>query len=193
VPYPALPPTAAWHHRQVRNGFEVVFFTLDKACYHIHGSTTAAENGQTWAVEYHIELDASGNTQRADITGRSVAGHHQRLLTADGSGHWRLDGKPAPDLEGCRDIDLESSAMTNALPVRRLTLGLGQRAAAPAAYVLALDLTVQRLEQAYVRVVDEGGYQRYDYAAPAFDFACRLAYDGTSLVVDYPGIARRVR
>jgi hypothetical protein len=38
---------------------------------------------------------------------------------------------------------------------------------------------------------DEGGRQRYDYAAPVFDFTSCLVYDESGLVVDYPGIARR--
>ena len=81
--------------------------------------------------------------------------------------------------------------MTNTLPVHRMALGLGQEAAAPAAYVRALGLTVERLEQIYVRVADEGGQQRCDYTAPLFDFACRLVYDDTGLVLLYPGIAVR--
>jgi hypothetical protein len=61
----------------------------------------------------------------------------------------------------------------------------------PAAYVRALSLSAERLEQTYTRVADEGGRQRYDYAAPVFDFTCCLVYDESGLVVDYPGIARR--
>ena len=65
-------------------------------------------------------------------------------------------------------------------------------APAPAAYVRAVGLAVQRLEQTYVRTPDEGMRQCYDYSAPAFDFRCRLVYDETGLVLDYPGIAVRV-
>ena len=81
--------------------------------------------------------------------------------------------------------------MTNALPVHRIALPVGARAFAPAAYLRALDLSVERLDQDYVRTADEGRYQRYDYAAPAFGFACRLVYDEAGLVLDYPGIAVR--
>jgi hypothetical protein len=38
---------------------------------------------------------------------------------------------------------------------------------------------------------DEADRQRADYAAPVFDFACRLLYDESGLVLDYPGIAVR--
>lgn len=46
------------------------------------------------------------------------------MLEADGEGEgrWLLDGEPAPHLEGCRDVDLESSAMTNSLPLHRMEL-----------------------------------------------------------------------
>ena len=53
------------------------------------------------------------------------------------------------------------------------------------------DLSVGRLDQDYVRSADEGRHLRYDYAAPVFDFACRLVYDESGLVLDYPGIAVR--
>jgi hypothetical protein len=70
-------------------------------------------------------------------------------------------------------------------------LRVGARASAPAAYVRALDLSVERLGQDYTRTADEGHSQRYDYAAPVFDFAGRLAYDESGLLLDYPGIAVR--
>jgi hypothetical protein len=57
--------------------------------------------------------------------------------------------------------------------------------------VRAADLTVERLDQDYARIADEGCCQRYDYAAPAFGFTCRLRYDESGLVLDYPGIAVR--
>ncbi len=81
--------------------------------------------------------------------------------------------------------------MTNALPVRRMGLPVGIQEAAPAAYVRAAGLAVERLEQTYVRGAGQASCQRYDYAASAFDFAARLVYDESGLVLDYPGIAVR--
>ncbi len=77
--------------------------------------------------------------------------------------------------------------MTNALPVHRLNLEVGETADAPAAYVRALDLSVGRLEQVYRR----DARQRYEYSAPAFSFTALLRYDDSGLVTDYPGIAVR--
>lgn len=187
----APPVTAAWQHRDARLGFEVVYFQPVGHGYHINGCTTAVEDGQTWMVTYAIRLDETWTTRNARITGRSASGIRQVQLEADGLGRWQVDGEVASHLDGCLDVDLESSAMTNALPVHRMGLRVGARASAPAAYVRALDLRVERLGQDYTRTADEGRSQRYDYAAPVFDFAGRLAYDESGLVLEYPGIAVR--
>jgi uncharacterized protein len=181
----AFPGHAAWHHHEAREGFEVVFFDGRR----VHGSTAAVEDGQPWIVAYEIELDARWHTRRAHVRARSATGARELSIEADGDGRWRLDGAPAAHLDGCFDLDLESSAMTNAFPVRRLALAPGEAAEAPAAYVRALDLRVERLEQRYARV--EGA--TYDYSAPAFGVAIRLVYDEIGLVLDYPGLARRSR
>jgi uncharacterized protein len=191
VPFVALPVQAAWQHRGARIGFEVVFFSAQDSGCLIHGCTTAIEDGTPWTVEYAIVLDSSGATRSARVNGRSEAGSCSTVLAADGEGRWLVDGEDAPQLEGCLDVDLESSAMTNAFPVRRLGLAVAGRAAAPAAYVRAVGLAVERLEQTYLRAPDGPKGHCYDYTAPAFDFRCRLVYDHSGLAIDYPGIAIR--
>jgi hypothetical protein len=189
--FSALPPFAAWTHRDAREGFEVVFLQSDHGGYRFEGTTTAVEGGEAWTVGYVVNLDSSWLTRGARLWGRGASGPHELTLEADGAGRWWMGGAPAPHLDGCLDVDLESSALTNALPVHRLGLTIGQSADAPAAYVRARDLSVERLEQRYVRTDDEGDRQRYDYAAPEFGFESRLTYDESGLVLDYPGIAVR--
>jgi len=191
VTFAAFPPTACWRHRGARPGFEVAYFQAAAGGWSIDGTTTAVEDGQTWIVTYSIRLDAAWLTREARVTARTAAGLRQAGLTSDGAGRWHVDGRPAAHLDGCLDIDLESSALTNTLPVHRLALATGARAETPAAYVRALDLRTERLEQSYTRLPDESGRQRYRYAAPAFGFTCTLGYDESGLVLDYPGIAVR--
>jgi uncharacterized protein len=188
-----LPPpaTACWLHREARSGFEVAYFRSQEDGWAVDGTTAAVEDTKTWIVTYSIRLDAGWATRSARIMARTAAGLRETLLEVDQTGRWLVDGDPVPHLDGCRDVDLESSAMTNALPVHRLGLAAGRQADAPAAYVRALDLSVDRLEQTYRRIADEGARQRYEYAAPAFDFTSCLVYDESGLVLDYPGVARR--
>jgi hypothetical protein len=179
-----LPPQAAWRHVDALEGFEVVFAARGR----LRGHTSAVEDGRAWAVRYDIRLDERWRTRSAHVAGDTPDGPRETWLEADGEGTWTVDGAPAPQLDGLLDVDLESSACTNTLPVHRLALGHGQQAGAPAAYVRALDLSVGRLEQTYRRLDD----RRYDYASPAFDFTAILDYDAAGLILDYPGIAVRV-
>jgi uncharacterized protein len=183
---------AAWEHRGARQGFEVAYFGPHSAS-HLVGCTTAIEADEAFVVDYDIELDAQWYTRSARVVSRSSGGRSTAIIEADGRGQWTVNGSSARHLDGCLDIDLESSALTNAFPVGRLQLAPGDEADAPAAYVRALDASVGRLEQRYRRLDDEGSRSRYDYYSSTFDFRCDLAYDGSGLVVDYPGIARRVR
>ena len=168
------PATACWQHRAARSGFEVAYFRDVGDGWTVEGTTAAVEDARTWVVTYAIRLDAAWVTRSARIWGRTTSGSRETFLEADGAGHWLINGGQAPDLDGCLDVDLESSAMTNTLPIHRLGLAAGGQADAPAAYVRALDLGVDRLEQTYRRIDDEGAHQRYDYAAPAFGFTSRL-------------------
>jgi uncharacterized protein len=185
------PQSAAWRHHDARIGFEVVFLADGDDGYRVDGHTTAVEAGEAWAVEYVIALDRNWVTQSARVRGRSARGHRELVLEAGVTGGWTVNGAPAPELIDCLDVDLEASSFTNALPVHRLGLEVGQAAEAPAAYVRALDLSVERLEQRYVRLDDDGRRQRYHYTSPAFDFECELSYDEFGLVLEYPGIAVR--
>jgi hypothetical protein len=189
-----LPPFAAWHHQQARTGFEVVRFEdLHRPAdgWRVEGCTTALDEGAAWIVDYTIVVDAHWATRRAEVRSRSSSGSRTALLECDGQGTWLLNGEPAPQLTGCVDVDLESSALTNAFPIHRLLLGVGRRADVPAVYVRAVDATVERLDQRYTRLIDGSRGQRYHYAAPAFDFTCDLHYDPSGLVVEYPGLASR--
>jgi hypothetical protein len=185
------PPSAAWRHRDAREGFEVCFFERNDDGFVARGTTAAVEEGHTWAVEYEIRLDASWRTREATVRTRSAAGAGEARLELDPGGRWRVDGAERPDLDGIVDVDLESSSMTNAFPIRRLGLAIGESAPAPAAWVRALDLAVEPLAQRYERLADEGDGQRFAYDSPEHGFAAELTYDRFGLSVDYPGIAVR--
>ena len=193
VTFHALPACAAWRHQGLREGFESVFLRSEETGYRFDGTTAAIENGQVWAVRYSIALDERWITTSAQVWSWSASGEREIRLESDGLGHWKLDGSRVPDVDGCLDVDLESSAFTNSFPVHRVKAAVGQSFAAPAVYIRALDLHVERLEQSYMRIDDDDGRRRYNYQSPEFGFECRLVYDASGLVVDYPSIATRVQ
>jgi len=191
VTFGDLPPSAAWRHTGAREGFEAVFLRTGRGGYRIDGHTAAVEDDRVWAVRYVIDLDEHWRTRSARAWGQSPGVQAEVRLTVDG-GRWHVNGSVVPHLDGCVDVDLESSVCTNTIPVHRLGLRVGQSSQVPAVYVRALDLGVERLDQEYARV--DGGRRRhaYDYRSPMFDFECRLVYDDAGLPVEYPGLATRM-
>jgi uncharacterized protein len=188
-----LPLMAAWRHVDTREGFEVLFLRRELGGYKLDGYSTAVQDGEAWGIRYALLVDDAWVTRSAHVLGQSAHGRHEVRIEGDGAGAWRVDGQPVPELSGCLEVDLEASACTNTIPVRRLGLRVGEHAEAPAGYVGAPLLGVERLEQSYARIEDDGDDRvRYDYAAPAFDFSAILTFDRAGLVLDYPGIAVRV-
>jgi uncharacterized protein len=192
APLTGAPPVAAWKHVGARDGFEVLFVRAGRDTTVLEGHAVAVEQGDAWSVRYVVSVDASWATRSARVTCRSALGSFDVRLEADAAGRWQIDGEPAPELDGSLDVDLEASASTNALPVRRLGLSVGESADAPATYLRATDLHVERLDQRYTRLPDDDGRIRFDYEAPALAYRGVLIYDQLGLVLDYPGIAVRV-
>jgi hypothetical protein len=192
MPFTDPPRFAAFEHCGSRAGYEVAFLRGAEAAILIEGHTSAVMDGEPFAASYAIELDSRWRTRTARVRGQSLTGVQEVDVQADDDGCWRVNGSRVPALDGCIDLDLELSSLTNAFPVRRLALQVGKRAHAPAAWVRALDLRVERLEQQYERIADTSdGHARFDYVAPDLNFRSELEYDHSGLIVAYPGIAVR--
>ena len=126
----------------------------------------------------------SGPTRRGSppwCTSRICAGPaadrhpHPRTRAAAGPS----TGARRPSLEGCTDVDLGFSPSTNALPIRRLALQVGQSRTVQVAWLRFPQLTVARTVQTYTRL----DTTRYRYASG--DFEADLTVDDDGFVVDY--------
>ena len=186
-----LPASATWRHVDARDGFETVFFRAAASGYVVDGHTTAIEDNIVWAVHFTVEVDEQWVTRHCRVHSWSELGERELVLVHDAAGRWRIDGVLAPALDGCLDVDLEASACTNMLPVRRADLPVLATMDAPAVYVRAPDLAVERLEQTYLRLAHEDELT-FAYRAPRFGFEDELVFATDGLVREYPGIAVRV-
>ena len=188
---PPPPAAASWSHQGVRAGFEVAFFRDLGVGHRLTGHTTAYESGALWSVGYEVIVDGAWRTVEVQASNLSAAGTNELVLARDAGNRWIVNGELQPELDGCLDIDFESSAVTNTLPIHRLDFVVGTGIDVPAAFVRADDLRVERLEQRYLltEVTPEG--MLFHYESSTFDFECDLRYDLAGLVVEYPGIATR--
>lgn len=197
-----MPPVSAWTHTGVRAGFEVLFVEPTADGLVLRGHTTAVEGAEAWAVGYRIDVDHRWRTREARIEAVTAAEtvrvtlERADLTEADNpvdGARWLVDGEPDDRFDDCVDVDLESSAVTNTLPLHRLDLRPGQARPAPALFVRAGRLAVERVEQEYRLRERTEDVLSLDYTSATFDFACVLTCDASGLALEYPGIAVRER
>lgn len=118
------------------------------------------------------------------------AGGASLVLRGDGAGNWRDGaGRPLPALDGCIDVDLRCSPLTNTLPIRRLGAQLQQRRELRVAYVdpLQLGQGARAAAQAYTLL----GPGRYRFEGLDSGFSAEIETDDEGLVLRYPGLFER--
>jgi len=139
-------------------------------------------DGHQYGAHYEIGLDPGWVFRglRLERTDGEVL-----LLNADGRGHW-TDGehRRLPQLDGCLDIDLSGSPLTNTLPIRRAGLVPGTPQRLRMAWI-PLDLLKPRPEEQVYTKLDE---RRFLYESGDGTFRAELETDDAGLIVRYPGL-----
>ncbi|WP_425953416.1 putative glycolipid-binding domain-containing protein [Xylanimonas sp. McL0601] len=159
-------------------GLEHVHLRLDQSGpgWHAAGIAVAVIDGQPTHVVYELATDPAGAVRRLELRGPVGT----ISLLADGHGHWT----DRPELDGCVDVDIAITPLTNTLPIRRLNLAVGESAGIDVVYVTVPDLGVRRAGQRYTRTTS--GY-RYSSGS----FTADLDVDGDGLVTAYSDLWKR--
>ncbi len=119
------------------------------------GVVVAAYDGRPLDVDYQVLVDAGWATRSVDVTMDRLAKPRRLRLDRSTNALWRIDGAPAPELDGCLDVDLGVTPSTNTLPIRRLGLKVGQELEIDVAWVKFPELRVDRGRQTYARISAE--------------------------------------
>ena len=169
----------AWRRSDDVPADELCTLTLRDGGLSLVGTVLGAEGGLPVRIEYQVMADGTGMTTAVHV--RDLRGFVVRTiaLARDARGGWTVDGKPAPLLGRCTDVDLGCSPSTNTLPIRRLRLGVGASHTIQAAWVRFPELTVVKAAQPYTRV----DALTYRYASG--DFQAKLTVDDDGLVTAY--------
>ena len=174
-------------------GLEHVIVSADATAWRAQGRVIIAEE-RLASVDYEVRCDAAFRVKGLTITVTESAGQADLMLAADGDGHWQASGTARPDLDGCIDLDIDCTPLTNTLPIRRLDWSAGQAHDLDVVYVSVPDLSVSRARQRYTLLVPGAGDEvdprvfRYESGS----FRADLPVDSDGLVVDYPGLWARI-
>jgi hypothetical protein len=139
----------------------------------------------------HVETRGEGWRRRLDLR-RTAGGIWSIAQENSGDLPMPPPGGQAASLDGALDCDLGLSPLTNTMPVLRDALyqGLGPVDLAMA-WVSVPDLAVRRSVQRYT-FVESSGDRRIVRFEDDEGFTADIAFDDDGLVVDYPGLARRL-
>lgn len=141
-------------------------------------------------LHYHLRWNTAWQLREADMTLETDSATRRLKLRTDGEGHWSDgDGHALDKLDGCLDIDIWPTPFTNSFPIRREALSLGERREFRMAWVAAPALTVQPQAQAYTRLAER--LYRFE-SLDGSGFEVNLPVDEDGVVLDYPGLFRRV-
>jgi hypothetical protein len=174
-------------------GIEHLRLRLDPLESVAHGMLLGVENGMPYRLAYKIKWGADWRTRKVTLEVQDARGMRERILKSDGHGHWKDEtGDPIPDLAGCIDVDIAASPFTNTLALKRLDLKPGQSAEIRAAYVSLPGLAVRVDAQRYSCRARSAQGQTLLYEGLGTDFKAELPIDADGLVLDYPGLFRRL-
>lgn len=143
-------------------------------------------------IGYHT--DALWNTRRVMVALANADDERPRrvVLEGNGEGSWQLMEQPAPQFEGCRDVDIEVSPFSNTVPIRRLNLTPDQSVEIKAIYVPLPSLEPTLVRQRYTCLEPLGPLGgTFVYENLESGFSAELKVDGDGLVKDYPETFRR--
>lgn len=141
-------------------------------------------------LSYRLAWDAAWRLRDAELLVETERSARSLRLRTDGQGRWwHGDGRAIAVLDGCIDVDIWPTPFTNSFPIRREPLAVGERRPFRMVWIDATDLTVQPQPQAYTRLAE----RRYRYESlDGSGFSAELPVDADGIVLDYPGLFRRV-
>lgn len=135
-------------------------------------------------LDYLVSCTGDWRTDGAQVTGAIGDRDVDLRVAVDRERNWYVNEAECPSVAGCIDIDLGFSPSTNLLPIRRLSLAVGEEAEVRAAWLPFPSLTFELLPQLYRRE----GPQIYRYESRGGAFMRLLEVSPVGFVTSYPGL-----
>ncbi len=154
------------------------------------GLVIGVENDLPFRIRYQISTYPDGSVSTVEIVDLWDTARHIELY-GDDTGEW-TDAADAPlaELNGCLDVDISVTPLTNTLPIRRLRPQVGETHTIQAVYIEIPQMQVSAAEQRYtcLSTSPQGTLYRYEQN----EFQADVLVDKDGLVVNYAGLFKRV-
>lgn len=150
----------------------------------LQGTVICSQQAQPARYDYRIEVNALWETRQAEVKMNLSDGAKDFIFTVDPARNWQVNGETVPQYQGCVDIDLGFSPITNTLPIRRLQLHSGEQAEVEAAWFRYPEMDFVRLPQRYSCQSETA----YRYESHLSGFQALLTVDARGLVDTYEGL-----
>ncbi len=135
-------------------------------------------------LDYIVDCDSIWQTKSARVKGVIGAREVNLSITLSENRRWYLNGVNCPSVAGCTDIDLGFSPSTNLLPIRRLSLAVGEEEEVRAAWLPFPSLKFELLPQLYRRERE----RMYRYESAGGRFVRVLEVNAAGFVTNYPDL-----
>jgi uncharacterized protein len=156
------------------------------------GIVIGVTEGRPFRVAYEVRCDVGWRVRavRIDVPGSELPGVE---LLSEGQGTWTTpDGQTVSELRGCIDVDISVTPFTNTLPIRRLGLAPTETAELSVAYFEGTALQAWPEPQRYTCLEKSSRGGLYRFLSLDGGFTADLPVDTDGLVLDYPGLFKRV-
>jgi uncharacterized protein len=168
--------------------FELCRFRRSRDAIHLSGTIFAAHENRPLEISYQILCDLDWRTREVAIQQREGF-EHSDLKLAVNAENWSEAGRGLLlEIAGCLDVDIELTPATNALPVNRLNLAIGESGEIQAAWIRLPSLAMVRAHQRYERLSDN----IYRYTSVASGFQAEIEVGNFGLPVRYGNIWERI-
>lgn len=142
---------------------------------------------ELYKIEYQVRTNQYWETTFFEIKSQLYNTIEMISFRREGKENWYVNGQPGEKFNGCIDIDISLTPLTNTLPINRLKLSENEGEQIKVLYVDVLERKMMPVQQKYSRLSQTD----YKYENVPNDFESVISVDDLGLVVNYPGLFKR--
>ncbi|NOT48881.1 MAG: hypothetical protein HOP17_14170 [Acidobacteria bacterium] len=150
--------------------------------WYLDGAAVFLYERQPCRLEYLVQCDPDWQTAYVSVDGWVGSELIELEIEVNQGDVWSLNNEEIAVAEGCIDIDLNFSPITNLLPLRRLNLAVGESKKVRAAWLRFPSFKLEALDQVYT-CIDETTVR---YESGGGRFVAELKVNEAGLVTNYP-------